>query len=93
MLVFHDELELIPGQRKSKNGWWMAGHNGLRSIATQMGTPDFVRVRIGIGRPSHPSQSVADFVLSAPSQVEKDDIYDQFPAIEAFVRQRIVTIS
>lgn len=87
VLVVHDELELLPGQRKVKHGGWMAGHNGLRSIAAHIGTPDFTRIRIWIGRPMHPSQSVSDFVLSVPSQQEKDAISNQFPAIEEYVCQ------
>lgn len=51
IVVFHDELDLVPGKVRIKIGGGVAGHNGLRSLAGQLGTPDFKRVRIGIGHP------------------------------------------
>jgi peptidyl-tRNA hydrolase, PTH1 family len=51
IVVFHDELDLAPGKVRIKTGGGVAGHNGLRSIAGQLGTPEFRRVRIGIGHP------------------------------------------
>jgi len=49
--VFHDELDLAPGKVRVKQGGGAAGHNGLRSIDRRLGTPDYWRVRIGIGHP------------------------------------------
>jgi PTH1 family peptidyl-tRNA hydrolase len=49
--VFHDELDLAPGKVRVKQGGGAAGHNGLRSIDRQLGTPDYWRVRLGIGHP------------------------------------------
>ncbi len=68
MLVAHDELDLAPGVIKLKKGGGHAGHNGLRDIAAQLGTPDFWRLRIGIGHPRtlQLNQNVADFVLHRP---------------------------
>jgi PTH1 family peptidyl-tRNA hydrolase len=51
--VFHDELDLIPGKVRVKQGGGAAGHNGLRSIDQMLGTPDYRRVRLGIGHPGH----------------------------------------
>lgn len=51
IVVFHDELDLAPGKVRIKTGGGVAGHNGLRSMAAQLGTQDFRRVRIGIGHP------------------------------------------
>src|SRR3954449_12543937 len=51
MLVVHDELDLLPGQAKMKFGGGNAGHNGLRDIGGQLGTPEFWRLRLGIGHP------------------------------------------
>lgn len=51
LLVFHDELDLAPGKVRVKRGGGVAGHNGLRDIKRALGTPDFWRVRIGIGHP------------------------------------------
>jgi PTH1 family peptidyl-tRNA hydrolase len=53
IVVFHDELDLAAGKVRIKTGGGVAGHNGLRSLAEQLGTQDFRRVRIGIGHPGH----------------------------------------
>jgi PTH1 family peptidyl-tRNA hydrolase len=63
LVVVHDELDLDPGQLRVKFGGGDNGHNGLRSIRKALGTGDFFRVRIGIGRP-HGRQDPADFLLS-----------------------------
>ena len=62
ILVVHDELDFAPGRLQIKTGGGLAGHNGLRSIAGVVGTQDFTRLRIGIGKPPHKEQG-ADFVL------------------------------
>ncbi|MCK8785649.1 aminoacyl-tRNA hydrolase [Roseomonas sp. NAR14] len=51
--VFHDELDLAPGKVRVKLGGGAAGHNGLRDIGRALGTPDYWRVRLGIGHPGH----------------------------------------
>jgi peptidyl-tRNA hydrolase, PTH1 family len=51
--VFHDELDLAPGKVRVKKGGGAAGHNGLRDIQRALGTPDYWRVRLGIGHPGH----------------------------------------
>ena len=51
LVVVHDELDLPPGSLRFKRGGGNAGHNGLKSITQQLGTPDFYRLRLGIGRP------------------------------------------
>ena len=51
--AFHDELDLAPGKVRVKRGGGAAGHNGLRSMDRQLGTPDYWRVRLGIGHPGH----------------------------------------
>jgi len=64
LLVVHDDVDLEPGRLQVKLGGGLAGHNGLRSIAQTLGTNDFLRLRIGVGRPSRGDRrSVADFVL------------------------------
>ena len=62
LLVAHDELDLEPGRFQLRVGGGLAGHNGLRSIASALGTNDFARLRIGIGRPARKEQ-VTDYVL------------------------------
>jgi peptidyl-tRNA hydrolase, PTH1 family len=62
LVVVHDELDLPPGRMKVKVGGGLAGHNGLRSIKAHCHTTDFVRVRIGVGKPPDPQRG-ADHVL------------------------------
>ena len=62
MIALHDELEVPAGELMLKLGGGSAGHNGLKSLTGALGTPDFHRVRIGIGRPPG-RQDPADFVL------------------------------
>lgn len=64
LVVLHDELDLEPGRVKVKLGGGLAGHNGLRSITQHLGTQDYARVRIGVGRPPGGSDRGADWVLS-----------------------------
>jgi PTH1 family peptidyl-tRNA hydrolase len=63
LLVIHDELDLSFGRIRFKDGGGLAGHNGLRSIAELIGTRDFPRLRIGIGKPAA-GADVVDYVLS-----------------------------
>jgi PTH1 family peptidyl-tRNA hydrolase len=72
VLVLHDELDLMPGQVKLKQGGGHAGHNGLRDIQATLGSPAFWRLRIGIGHPRTLglTQQVADFVLHQPRREE-----------------------
>ena len=73
LVVVHDELDLAPGVVRVKKGGGTAGHNGLRSIDQHLKTLDFVRVRIGIGKP--PGRSAgADYVLSKPSRRDQEAI-------------------
>ena len=62
VVVMHDELDIEFGRIRLKFGGGVAGHNGLRSVGSALGTNDFARVRIGIGRPPG-RQSGASFVL------------------------------
>lgn len=65
LLVVHDEIDLELGDVRAKNGGGLAGHNGLRSLVEHLGTSDFMRVRIGIGRPERGDpRPVADWVLT-----------------------------
>ena len=65
MLVVHDEGDFDLGRLELKVGGGLAGHNGLRSIAQQLGTQDFLRLRIGVGRPERGDpRPLADWVLA-----------------------------
>lgn len=64
VIVLHDELDLPFGEIRLKQGGGHAGHNGLRSLIERFGAPDFLRVRLGIGRPPPTFRDVADYVLA-----------------------------
>ena len=74
ILVVHDELDLLPGQVKLKKGGGHGGHNGLRDIHAQLGTPDYWRLRLGIGHPGV-KHEVANYVLRKPPQSEREAIF------------------
>lgn len=71
LVVVHDELDLPPGRIRVKIGGGVAGHKGLESVRAHLHTADFVRVRIGIGKPPG-RQSGADHVLRRPSKSERE---------------------
>jgi PTH1 family peptidyl-tRNA hydrolase len=79
ILVVHDELDLPPGTVKLKKAGGHGGHNGLKDIASQLGTPNFWRLRIGIGHPGD-KNLVANFVLKDPTK-------DEMRAIEENIDQ------
>jgi PTH1 family peptidyl-tRNA hydrolase len=79
ILIAHDELDLKPGTVKLKLGGGSAGHNGLKDVVAALGTPDFWRMRIGIGHPREgelSEQEVADYVLHRPRVDEQQSIDD-----------------
>lgn len=66
IVVIYDDIELAPGVVRAREGGGLKGHNGLRSLADALGSPDFLRVRCGVGRPGKGDRrDVAAFVLSA----------------------------
>jgi PTH1 family peptidyl-tRNA hydrolase len=86
ILVIHDDLDFDVGVAKLKKDGGHAGHNGLKDIMAHLGSKDFYRLRIGIGRPST-GRSVADFVLSAPSKNEWELIVSSFSLSRGFINQ------
>jgi PTH1 family peptidyl-tRNA hydrolase len=75
ILVVHDELDLLPGQVKLKQGGSHAGHNGLKDIVAQLGSADFWRLRLGIGHPGVKAE-VINYVLKKPSPEHRSAIED-----------------
>jgi len=69
--AFHDELDLVPGKVRVKRGGGAAGHNGLRSMDRMLGTPEYWRVRLGIGHPGI-KERVMGHVLGDFAKVDKD---------------------
>ncbi len=90
LVVVHDELDLPPGRLKVKVGGGLAGHNGLRSIRDHLHTTDFVRIRIGVGKPPGGAARGVDHVLSPPSRADRELIsvcvQEGADAIEAILK-------
>lgn len=77
-LVVHDELDLPVGSVRLKRGGGEGGHNGLKSLTAELGTADYLRLRVGVGRPP-PGDVVADFLLRSLSDAEEAELA---PSIE-----------
>jgi len=73
ILVVHDELDFAPGVARLKQGGGIAGHNGLRDISQRIGSHDYWRLRLGVGRPQ-PGREGADYVLEKPPAEDKSAI-------------------
>ncbi len=86
ILVVHDELDFDVGVVKLKKDGGHAGHNGLRDIIAHLGSKEFYRLRIGIGRPPA-GKVVADFVLSSPSRNEWDLMLSAFDLAGGYLAQ------
>jgi PTH1 family peptidyl-tRNA hydrolase len=87
LILVHDDLDLPPGDVRVKVGGGAGGHNGLRSTIQNVG-PDFVRVRIGIGRPPEGARiSVTDFVLGRMDSAVKEALPQAADAVEAVLEE------
>jgi peptidyl-tRNA hydrolase, PTH1 family len=89
VLVVHDDVDLEPGRLQARFGGGLAGHNGLRSIAQALGTNDFLRLRIGVGRPGRGDRrSVADYVLDEfEPEIDVDELIGRSAdAVETIAR-------
>jgi PTH1 family peptidyl-tRNA hydrolase len=75
ILAVHDELDLLPGEMKFKQGGGNGGHNGLKDMQAQLGSPNFWRLRLGIGHPGVKAE-VAGYVLRKPPLAERQAIED-----------------
>jgi PTH1 family peptidyl-tRNA hydrolase len=88
LLVVHDDVDLEPGRLQARRGGGLAGHNGLRSLAQHLGSQEFLRLRIGVGRPGRGDpRSVSDWVLSpfAPEEDAEALVARSAGAVEAIV--------
>jgi PTH1 family peptidyl-tRNA hydrolase len=84
ILVVHDELDFAPGVAKMKQGGGIAGHNGLRDISQRIGSHDYWRLRIGVGKPPAGEEG-ADYVLQKPPAEER-------AAIDAAIEKALAVI-
>jgi PTH1 family peptidyl-tRNA hydrolase len=73
LVVVHDELDLPPGRLRVRVGGGTAGHNGLKSVQAHLHSADFVRVRIGVGKPPDPGAG-ADYVLRRPPRADRETL-------------------
>jgi peptidyl-tRNA hydrolase, PTH1 family len=90
VLVVHDDVDLAPGRLQARRGGGLAGHNGLRSLAQHLGSHEFLRLRIGVGRPGRGDpRPVADWVLSpfAPEEDADALVARSADAVETMVRE------
>jgi len=90
LLVVHDDVDLDESRLQARLGGGLAGHNGLRSISQALGTQDFLRLRIGVGRPGRGDRrSVADYVLSEfdPTVDVGDLVARAADAVETMARE------
>jgi PTH1 family peptidyl-tRNA hydrolase len=81
LIIVHDDLDLEPGRLRIKRAGGDGGHNGIKSVVETLGTPQFARLKIGIGRPA-PRQDSADYVLET---VTKDEMEIIDPCLERAV--------
>lgn len=89
VMIAHDEIDLPPGTLRIKQGGGHGGHNGLRDIIPALNSPDFWRLRIGVGHPGHRDQ-VVNYVLARAGAAEQrlldeaiNDAVDAFPLLLA----------
>jgi peptidyl-tRNA hydrolase, PTH1 family len=90
LLVVHDDVDLEPARLQARAGGGLAGHNGLRSIARALGSQEFLRLRIGVGRPGRGDRRpVADYVLSEfEPEVDVDALVgESSDAVETVARE------
>lgn len=85
LIVVQDELDLPPGALRFKFGGGLAGHNGLASITACLGTRDYYRLRIGVGKPSRKDETI-NWVLGRPDPMARDKIRAAMPyALDTFL--------
>jgi PTH1 family peptidyl-tRNA hydrolase len=90
LLVIHDDLDMQPGRIKLVKGGGTGGHNGIKSIVEFLGTNDFYRLKIGIGRPGkgivHPEFPIEKYVLSDLDENETALMAIRYPVLEEGIR-------
>ncbi len=89
LVVLHDELDLEPGVVRVKSGGGLAGHNGLRSITQHLHTQDYLRVRIGVGKPPSKERGAGHVLSRVPAR--EREVLDVAVAIAADAVETIVT--
>jgi len=92
LIVVHDEMDIPTGNLRIKSGGGSAGHNGLKSITAHLKTQDYLRIRIGVGKPPNKNKG-ANYVLNRPNKVEQEElsivIQETADAIESIISEGI----
>lgn len=90
ILVIHDDIDMAPGRLKLVAGGGAGGHNGIRSLVQSLATSDFLRLKVGIGRPGregvHPDIPVERYVLSPLSEAEIQLLNERMDILEQGIR-------
>jgi PTH1 family peptidyl-tRNA hydrolase len=76
VLVVHDEIDLPFGRVETRTGGGLAGHNGLKSLKRELGSPDFVRVRVGVGRPDSTDPEIVSAHVLGRFREGRDEVRD-----------------
>lgn len=93
ILVVYDELDLPPGVARFKQGGGAGGHNGIKDIISRLGSPDFLRLRIGIGHPGHKAQVTGWVLGKAPSDQQRlmdDTVIEACRAVDILRRDGLL---
>lgn len=91
LIIVHDDVDLEPGQIRIKENGGDGGHNGIKDIIANLGTDNFIRIRIGVGRPGEKRVNTADHVLDNFTKEEWDFLWkDIFPRLHRFINEYLV---
>ncbi len=81
LVVIHDDLDLPPGKIRLRQGGSAGGHRGVESIIAELGSRDFLRIRVGIGRPPTEVEDIIDYVLSDFTPAERQILIQTIPTV------------
>jgi len=90
VIVVHDDIDLPIGRVQVKFGGGDGGHKGIRSIIEQLGSGDFARIRVGVGRPAGRGPDVVDFVLQPFSADEEKELSEAIDVVSVAIREWVV---
>jgi PTH1 family peptidyl-tRNA hydrolase len=91
IIVIHDDIDLPFGKLRIKSSGGHGGHNGIRDIIKELGCDNFIRIKVGVGRPSNPNIPVHKHVLSVFSNQEEEKLSDLFLLIENSIEKVIIS--
>ncbi|MFH1222866.1 MAG: aminoacyl-tRNA hydrolase [Pseudomonadota bacterium] len=91
LIIIHDDVDLMPGQIKIKENGGDGGHNGIKDILQTLGADNFIRIRVGVGRPGEKHSDTADYVLDNFTKEEWNFLWqDVFPRLYRFINEYLV---